>query len=84
MIAPDMLGYGGTSKPLDAEDYSTKKLCADLAALLDLLDIKRAVSLLQHRPNSAYFSNFSFVRVVDIYWARLGLIHSREVFSLVS
>lgn len=44
MIAPDMLGYGSTSKPADAQEYSTKKLCADLAALLDLLDIKRAVS----------------------------------------
>jgi soluble epoxide hydrolase/lipid-phosphate phosphatase len=38
-----MLGYGGTSKPVDAAEYSTKKLSTDLAALLDLLDIKRAV-----------------------------------------
>jgi soluble epoxide hydrolase / lipid-phosphate phosphatase len=38
-----MLGYGGTDKPTNAEDYSTKKLCADLAALLDFLDIERAV-----------------------------------------
>jgi soluble epoxide hydrolase/lipid-phosphate phosphatase len=43
VIAPDMLGYGGTSKPVDAESYSTKKLCADLVALLDLLGIKRTV-----------------------------------------
>lgn len=39
-----MLGYGGTSKPMDAEQYSTKKLSADLAALLDALEIKKAVS----------------------------------------
>ncbi|KAF8165643.1 Alpha/Beta hydrolase protein [Crassisporium funariophilum] len=43
VVVPDMLGYGGTSKPTDAAEYSTKKLCADLAALLDLLEIKRAV-----------------------------------------
>ncbi|KAF8969334.1 epoxide hydrolase [Flammula alnicola] len=43
VIAPDMLGYGGSSKPVDAAEYSTKKLCADLAALLDLLAIKRVV-----------------------------------------
>ncbi|KAF8204646.1 Alpha/Beta hydrolase protein [Pholiota molesta] len=43
VIAPDMLGYGGTSKPMDAEQYSTKKLSADLAALLDVLEIERAV-----------------------------------------
>ena len=45
VIAPDMLGYGGTSKPIDAAEYSTKKLCADLAALLDFLGINRAVSV---------------------------------------
>ncbi|KIM46450.1 hypothetical protein M413DRAFT_441542 [Hebeloma cylindrosporum] len=43
VIAPDMLGYGGTSKPVDAAEYSTKKLCADLAALLDFLGVQRAV-----------------------------------------
>lgn len=41
---PDMLGYGGTDKPWDVDEYSTKKLCADLAALLDLIGVKRAVS----------------------------------------
>ena len=47
VLAPDMLGYGGTDKPLNAEDYSTKKLCADLAALLDIVGVSRAVSLVQ-------------------------------------
>jgi len=44
VLVPDMLGYGGTEKPLDAEEYSTKKLCADLAALLDVVGVSRAVS----------------------------------------
>jgi soluble epoxide hydrolase/lipid-phosphate phosphatase len=44
VLAPDMLGYGGTDKPLDAEEYSTKKLCADLAALLDIVGVSRGVS----------------------------------------
>ena len=39
-----MLGYGGTDKPLAVEEYSTKKLCADLAALLDIVGVSRAVS----------------------------------------
>ncbi|KAH6914733.1 Alpha/Beta hydrolase protein [Coprinopsis sp. MPI-PUGE-AT-0042] len=43
VVVPDMLGYGGTSKPTEAEEYSTKKLCADLAALLDLLGVRKAV-----------------------------------------
>lgn len=44
VVVPDMLGYGGTDKPLAAEEYSTKKLCADLAALLDIIGVSRAVS----------------------------------------
>jgi soluble epoxide hydrolase/lipid-phosphate phosphatase len=43
VVVPDMLGYGGTQKPIEASDYSAKKFCADLAALLDLLEIKSAV-----------------------------------------
>ncbi|KAH9482500.1 Bifunctional epoxide hydrolase 2 [Psilocybe cubensis] len=43
VIAPDMLGYGGTSKPVEAEQYSTKRLCADLAALLDSVGVRKAV-----------------------------------------
>lgn len=42
-MAPDMLGYGETSKPIAAEEYTTKKLSADLAALLDILGIRKAV-----------------------------------------
>ncbi|KAG6884826.1 hypothetical protein C0993_007999 [Termitomyces sp. T159_Od127] len=38
-----MLGYGGTDKPQDPSEYSTQRLCADLAALLDLLGVQRAV-----------------------------------------
>lgn len=40
-----MLGYGGTDKPESAEEYSTKKLCADLSALLDHIKVDRAVCL---------------------------------------
>ncbi|KAF8914248.1 Alpha/Beta hydrolase protein [Gymnopilus junonius] len=43
VVAPDMLGYGASSKPVDPAEYSTKRLCADLAALLDVLGIKKAV-----------------------------------------
>jgi len=45
VVVPDMLGYGGTDKPLAAEEYSTKRLCADLAALLDVVGVSKAVSL---------------------------------------
>ncbi|KAF8238998.1 alpha/beta-hydrolase [Tricholoma matsutake] len=43
VVVPDMLGYGGTDKPADSSEYSTRRLCADMAALLDLLAIHKAV-----------------------------------------
>jgi soluble epoxide hydrolase/lipid-phosphate phosphatase len=43
VIVPDMLGYGGTDMPLDSKEYSTKRLTNDLAALLDLLSVQKAV-----------------------------------------
>ena len=52
VVVPDMLGYGGTQKPIEASDYSPKKICADLAALLDLLEIKSAVRATYERNGS--------------------------------
>lgn len=43
VVVPDMLGYGTTDMPLDSDEYSTKKLSDDLAALLDVLGIQKAV-----------------------------------------
>jgi len=43
VVVPDMLGYGGTDQPKDIQAYSTKALCADLAALLDLLGVRHVI-----------------------------------------
>lgn len=43
VIAPDMLGYGGTDKPAASEEYSMRKLCDDLAALLDFVGVQKVV-----------------------------------------
>ncbi|KAF5358998.1 hypothetical protein D9758_004882 [Tetrapyrgos nigripes] len=43
VVVPDMLGYGDTDRPEHPSEYSTKKLCADLAALLDHLGVQRAI-----------------------------------------
>ncbi|KAF8655339.1 hypothetical protein AX16_003112 [Volvariella volvacea WC 439] len=58
VIVPDMLGYGETDKPTDPSEYSTKKLSDDLAALLDLLGIDRAV-LIGHDWGSFTVSRFA-------------------------
>jgi pimeloyl-ACP methyl ester carboxylesterase len=42
-IAPDMRGYGGSSRPDRVEDYGLTELTGDLVGLLDMLGIERAV-----------------------------------------
>ena len=47
VIVPDMLGCGGTDKPAEVEAYPMGKLSNDLAALLDALEIPKAVSVVR-------------------------------------
>ena len=49
VIAPDMLGYGQTDKPLAAADYTLKKLADDLAALLDVTAVSKVVCIVRIR-----------------------------------
>lgn len=42
MILPELLGYGGTDKPLKVEAYSLKKMTAELAAILDAEGVDKA------------------------------------------
>ncbi|KAF8213944.1 Alpha/Beta hydrolase protein [Mycena galopus ATCC 62051] len=43
VVVPDMLGYGGSSAPIDPAQYTTKRLARDLTALLTILGVSRAV-----------------------------------------
>lgn len=43
IIVPDMLGYGGTSKPLEPEAYIASGLTKDLVEILDAENIEQAV-----------------------------------------
>lgn len=42
-IVPDMLGYGGTSMPLDAEAYNSEGLSQDITDILDAEDVSKAI-----------------------------------------
>jgi len=42
-IAPDMRGYGASDRPDEIEAYDMTHLAADLVALLDALDLEKAV-----------------------------------------
>ncbi|NEB79160.1 alpha/beta hydrolase [Streptomyces sp. SID14478] len=43
VLAPDMRGYGGSSRPADVDAYDALALCADLAGLLDDIGADDAV-----------------------------------------
>jgi pimeloyl-ACP methyl ester carboxylesterase len=42
-VAPDMRGYGDSSCPAAVTDYSLTELTADLVALLDALEVEKAI-----------------------------------------
>ena len=45
VVAPDLLGYGGTDKPHDVEAYTLKKQADEMAELLDCLGVEKLVSV---------------------------------------
>ena len=86
VVVPDMLGYGGTDKPWAAEEYSTRRLCADLAALLDVIGVQKAVSVIaipccRSAPSSHAAPHVMAMLAccTDRDRARLGLVHCGTV-----
>jgi soluble epoxide hydrolase/lipid-phosphate phosphatase len=42
-IVPDLLGYGGTSKPLETEAYNSEGLSQDIADIMDVEKVSQAI-----------------------------------------
>ncbi|KAF4548364.1 Alpha/beta hydrolase fold-containing protein 20 [Elsinoe fawcettii] len=45
IVVPDLLGYGLTDKPADYHEYRIKRIAEDIAAILDDLQIEKAVGI---------------------------------------
>ncbi|KAH8106324.1 Alpha/Beta hydrolase protein [Cristinia sonorae] len=45
LLIPDLLGYGGTDKPLETADYQMSKMAADLIELLDVEKVGKAIAV---------------------------------------
>ena len=43
MIAPDLLGHGGSSKPSGLEHYAPSRIAADLLDVIDQVKTKHVV-----------------------------------------
>ncbi|KAI0650286.1 alpha/beta-hydrolase [Trametes meyenii] len=45
VVAPDLLGHGGSDKPTSLQSYAPSKVCADLVDILDQCKAVRAVAI---------------------------------------
>ena len=45
VIVPDLLGYGGTDKPKDPQDYRLKKMAEEVVGILDCEGIKTVLGV---------------------------------------
>ena len=45
LIVPDMLGYGGTSKPAEPEAYRSSLLTKDIIEILDAEKVDKAIAI---------------------------------------
>ncbi|KAF5367927.1 hypothetical protein D9758_004349 [Tetrapyrgos nigripes] len=43
LVVPDMLGYGGTAKPLDPQLYASSLICKDIVDIMDAEGIEQAI-----------------------------------------
>ncbi|KAJ7588150.1 alpha/beta-hydrolase [Mycena floridula] len=58
LIVPDMLGYGGTSKPTDLEAYKSTLICKDLVEILDSEKILKCI-VIGHDWGSKFVSRLA-------------------------
>lgn len=73
VVVPDKLGYGGTDKPEDESEYSPKKIANDIAALMDLLQLPKAVS--PPRASVLGSRDSRLAGLLGHHRARLGVLH---------
>lgn len=45
VLAPDLLGYGGTDKPTEMEAYTTEKMSQEIVTVLDAEGVDRVVGV---------------------------------------
>ncbi|KAG0151593.1 hypothetical protein CROQUDRAFT_651008 [Cronartium quercuum f. sp. fusiforme G11] len=57
VIVPDLLGYGGTSKPTEVEVYTYRSMCESISEILDHVHVKKVI-LLGHDWGAALSGRF--------------------------
>ena len=77
VVAPDLLGYGGTSKPLDPAEYSQSLITKDVIDILDEEKIDKVISV----GHDLYVCTIpiSFRSPTDFLVGRGSLVNSRLI-----
>lgn len=72
-----MLGYGQSDKPRDPQEYSLKRISSDLASILDVIRVRKAVSL--DRVESVEPWVVNLIGFKDRDWTRLGVAYRGKI-----
>lgn len=59
VLVPDLLGYGGTSKPVSANEYKAKRMAAEIVEILDHEGLFRGVHAVSHDMGSILLSRLA-------------------------
>jgi pimeloyl-ACP methyl ester carboxylesterase len=84
VLAPDLLGYGGTSKPSSPEEYKAKNMAAEITEILDHEKIQR-VHAVAHDTGSillSRFVNYHPERLLSCTFLAVPYSKPRETFDL--
>jgi pimeloyl-ACP methyl ester carboxylesterase len=91
IIAPDLLGYGASSKPLDVQAYKGKAMAGDIAEILKHENIDKVIgvahdwgSFLLSRLVNFYPSLLSKLVFVDIGYSAPGFGLTRETVNFIN
>ncbi|KAM0425710.1 hypothetical protein ACHAPT_008957 [Fusarium lateritium] len=84
IVAPDCLGYGGTSKPTDVNSYAHQHMTADIIEILDSEKLSTVISV-GHDWGSALAQrlyNFHSARVAGLIMVNVSYIPPTRKFDL--
>lgn len=77
-----MLGYGESDKPDEPEEYSLKMISGDLASILDVILVRKVVSVDEMEPVRLW--EMTRLLFIDRDRTRLGVAHCVEICPVVS
>lgn len=85
ILAPDLLGYGGTDRPSDPDSYRHKLIVADLVEILDHHNIKSPINAVAHDFGVPILTRLEFYhpnRILSMAFLTVGCSGLCQTFDL--